>query len=328
MERFGLEPIVALPPDRETIAMGEALRSISARGIRVGLWPLMSDAEGYWPSEHNAEAFFERTKSVLLFAERHHVRVSTIAVDLEPPLEITRRLMKKNLFVTSAVLFDAAIQLRDPARGTSHHRAILKFEEVERFLSDRGIETLAAVMPTILLDVASGTTLWQSLFRTPAGGSFSGAMGGGPAWSVISPMLYTTLLAPMLPSASLLTARSVLYEGALILAERVGRGRASLSLGLVGTGKLGHEPSFPGPDDLRRDVETALSAGIDDLALFSLEGVLERGRPESWLLPYTAAAPKRPSGLRAGAVSAFVRAGVSASRPVSRLASCFLPRAQ
>jgi hypothetical protein len=51
----------------------------------------------------------------------------------------------------------------------------------------------------------------------------------------------------------------------------------------VGTGAFGDEPSYRSVDELRRDVAIATAAGITDLSLFDLGGILRRGPAAAWL---------------------------------------------
>ncbi|MCK6550309.1 hypothetical protein L6R52_31020, partial [Myxococcota bacterium] len=92
---------------------------------------------------------------------------------------------------------------------------------------------------------------------------------------------------------------------------------ASVSVGLAGPGKLGDEPVLPSPDALALDVAAARAAGVDDLALFSLEGVLGRASPEAWLEAFVATPPRAPEGLGSGVARGLVRGMVWASRPVA-----------
>ncbi len=276
--RFGLEPIVALPPHGQTPAMAEALARLSKAGVRVGVWPLLSDDEGYWPSEPTARAFGDRVRAALAFADEAGAKVQTVAVDLEPPLETLRQLMSGPLTKRARVLIDEAPRLRTPERRAERREAAEVFASLATELRGRDIETIAALIPLVALDFAFGTRFWQALLRTPA---------DKPGWSVLSPMVYTTMIAPLFPFGGKAAARALVRRTGRAMVAKVGRERASLSLGAVQAGKLGDEPAYEGPDELRRDVEAAVSSGVDDLALFCLEGVLNRGAPEDWLVPYT-----------------------------------------
>ena len=59
--------------------------------------------------------------------------------------------------------------------------------------------------------------------------------------------------------------------------------RASLSLGAVGTGAFGDEPTYRSPAELTRDVAIARAASITDLSLFELGGLLRRAPAQAWL---------------------------------------------
>ena len=101
-------------------------------------------------------------------------------------------------------------------------------------------------------------------------------------------MFYTSLIEAMLPRALPWRAHRLLATGARIIRRRLGV-RGSVSLGLVAPGKLEDEPAYGEPEELKRDVAVARGAGVEDLALYSLDGVLRRGAPERWLEPFTAA---------------------------------------
>ena len=295
LQQFHLEPIVALPPHAETAAMSDALAKLSRAGVSFGVWPLLSDAEGYWPSEENAQAFEARMQAVLQFVGTQS-GLRTVAIDLEPPLGITKRLMDGSLSKRGAFLLRGVLELalrEDPRR-----RSVEVLTRVASTLHARSLETIAAVLPPVVLDLFAQDDLWQGVFRTPV---------TAPGWSVLSPMLYTTLLRRMLPSRNAASARALLFETGKMLVSSVGPARSSLSVGLVTTGKLGDEPAFTSPRELTLDVAAARAAGIDDLALFSLEGVLRRGAPESWLVPFASASPVSPPALLSGPLGAAMR---------------------
>ncbi len=100
-------------------------------------------------------------------------------------------------------------------------------------------------------------------------------------------MLYTTIMASFIPAPSYklraAVARRLLHRGARAMAGYRGPSQPSISLGLVGPGKLGDEPAYRNPDELTDDVAAARDAGIDDLALYALDGALARDDTQAWL---------------------------------------------
>ena len=59
--------------------------------------------------------------------------------------------------------------------------------------------------------------------------------------------------------------------------------RAAISLGVVGAGALGDESAYRNADELAEDVALAEAAGIDEIALFALDGIVARPPREAWL---------------------------------------------
>ena len=204
-------------------------------------------------------------------------------MDLEPPLGVTRELLGGPLRRRAQIFADQLAHIDTPERRAQRKAACATLTRLRGELGDSGIETLAAVVPHVALDLAATSDFWQAMLRTPA---------TAPDWSAVSVMLYTSILEQQLPPPRSL-ARALLFEAARATAATMGP-RASLSIGLVSHGKLGDEPTYDSPRDLERDVALARAAGVDDLALFSLEGTLRRGAPERWLRPYVQTAAIMP----------------------------------
>src|SRR5262249_35561414 len=133
----------------------------------------------------------------------------------------------------------------------------------------------------------------------------------GIGWDHVSAMLYTSILEGW--SAGLLRrddVRAILGWSCRQAALRFGP-IAGASLGAVGTGAFGDEPTYKGPQELADDGAVARAAGLDDLTLFDLGGVLRRPPADAWLVPFVSAepAPRLPElGLRARAAVAGARA--------------------
>jgi hypothetical protein len=83
------------------------------------------------------------------------------------------------------------------------------------------------------------------------------------------------------------------YRALARMAAVIGQ-RAGAFVGVVGKGKLGDEPSYQDPVELARDASAARAAGVGEVSLFCLEGVLDSPEPEGWLRALTDAAPERP----------------------------------
>lgn len=316
LERYSLEPLIALPPAAETGAMAEALAALGRAGVPVGLWPLLDDDQGYWPSEGNVAGFCTRVARARAFAARAGVEVATVAVDLQPPLAMSYQVRSGSMRARGHLFVDALRERQSGECAPARARAVSRFADLAAHLHRDGIETLAAVLPPVVVDLNTDTTLWQDLLRTPV---------VAPRWSVLSPLAYTSMLATLLPRPVRTHAHVVVYElgrGLMRATARVGGGpvpwRASLSLGMLGSGKAGAVATMNGPDELERDVASARAAGVDDLALFSLEGLLACREPEAWLLALTRTPPRAPEGISTRLLSSALRGAAVGAWGLSR----------
>ncbi len=265
--------LVAVTPD---LADGAAEVVVACRrsGVSVGLWPMLDHAQGRWPSVFNAQAFVDFVDNLLAELGPDHLP-DELAIDLEPPIADLRGLMRLQR--------DAVYSLAQRKRPAG---SILCYRELLVRLRSRGISTLAAAFPLVLADHVKDRG-WQHLLGTPV---------DAIDVDCVSTMAYSSLLEGY--SAGLLRrndALAILSKCAIATRSRYG-GRASVSLGATGSGALGDEPTYRSERELAEDVGATRAAGIDDIVLFSLGGVLSRPPPERWLdaLINTVPAPSAP----------------------------------
>ncbi|MBW2460728.1 MAG: hypothetical protein JRH11_03715 [Deltaproteobacteria bacterium] len=268
---------------------GELVRACRSHGVSVGLWPMLDDIDGRWASRKNGVAYAEHVRRLLEVLGG--TLPDTVAIDLEPPISDVRRMLAADPRPLLGPLFAPP-----PLAG---ERAL---EALVDDLNRHGIETLAALVPPLGTGWI-GTRGYALAFGSPLPDLRLQRLG---------PMGYTTLLSGY--SRGTLRradARALLAMVAKGAARHLGPA-ATLSLGVVGGGALGDEATYRTPADLAEDVAVARAAGVDDLALFSLDGLLGRPPAARWLEAFTetpaAAILERPSR-RARAL----RLGISAS---------------
>lgn len=253
-----ITPIVAVTPPLLDQAADVVLACRDA-GAGIGLWPMLDDADGRWASAANAARFCAFARALIDALDRRGARPDALAIDLEPPIERLRQLVRGRLVPPPSG------RGRDAA---AHYRALVAAIEA------RGMAVLAAVMPTAIVSPPAVRRGWQHFFETPVDEIPFGRVSG---------MVYTSLLEGY--SRGLVGRR----DARVLLARLAGEarahlgGRASVSLGCVGTGALGDERTFRSVDELADDVAIARAAGVDHIALFNLDGVLARAPAEAWL---------------------------------------------
>ena len=224
-----------------------------AAGVYTAVWPMVGDDEGRWASVYSLPAFVAFADEVLARAPD----ADEIVIDLEPPHAVLARWK----------------ELR-PARQRRFGRSFadardLLAASVARWRAGRRVST--ALLPLLVLE--RGQWMQRAL--------------GTPATTLPidshNVMAYSSLYEGW--SRGLVNRRRA--EQLLALTARLTRlrfgARSAVSLGCVGPGAFGDEPGYRGVDELYRDVAIARAAGIAEVALFDLGGVVRRGDVSAWL---------------------------------------------
>lgn len=279
--RRRIAPLVAARAgdDHEVLA---ALRPYAEAGLEAGAWPLLDDADGYWPAVANAAAAARRVVDLADRAQRDRLVLPRVLIDLEPPLDGLQRLR-------ALPPWHAALGL---ARGAAFALSRTAFTDAEdayaalhKALARRRIRALAVAWPTVAGDFgAAPRRAMQRLASAPL----------CCGWDRIGVLVYGSMIAGWSRGAlDVDDARWYAHRVLSRLSRRMPR-RTAAFVGLVGHGKLGDEPSYDHPDEIRRDVASARAAGVAEVSLFCLEGVLGRSDPERWLDAFVEERAMRP----------------------------------
>lgn len=280
-----IELIVAVTPELAPRA-ADVVHACRDAEVRVGLWPMLADADGRWASASNAERFCGFARALVGDLQARAALPGQLAIDLEPSIARMRRLVHGRW----APL---------PAQHGSRPAALYRMLITE--LAELGMDVLAAVVPPVILGPPAVGLGWQRLLDTPV---------DALPVTHVSAMAYTSLFEGY--SRGLVRRRD-----ATALLARLSREaqqqqgvRASISIGAVGTGALGDEQTYRSVDELVEDVGIVRAAGVEDIALFNLDGVLRRPPMDAWLDALVATPPActpTPQPLRATAIWQVLR---------------------
>ncbi len=267
----------------ERLADGAAsvVRACRELGVSVAIWPLLEPSEGRWASGFHARRFVTFARALVADLADKRALPSELVLDLEPPYD----LVAPPRFASLRAL---AARPREPDAT----------EQFARLLADAralGLVTTLAAVPMVLAD--RDTRGFQTLLATPAL-SLSADR--------VAVMAYTSLAEGYSAGAiHRADARALLAVTARATEARLGA-RACLALGTVDRGCLGDERPYRDVAELTDDVAIARAAGVDDLGLFSLCGIMKRPPIEPWLDAFVTTAPAvaLPSTPRARAIAA------------------------
>ncbi len=266
LREFDVEVLVAVMPEN-VLEIADLCQVYGEAGVQIGVWPMIADEDGRWASTYNAQAYAAFVESLLPTLRSP----MTIAVDLEPPIDLLRGLLHGKLGAYQRIL-----------RSANWSSGRQRLQDLLRMLSTRGFSPIAAANPMLLSD-KPGQSAWQWLFGTPVQNF---------PFDAVSFMSYTSLLEGY--SRGLVNrefARSILVHSARSAVRQLGS-RASISIGSVGGGALGDERPYRNLSELADDVGLVRACGVQDVALFDLSGVLAKPNPEVWLAAF--AGPSSP----------------------------------
>jgi len=252
--RLRLDLLLAVRP-WQLADVASVVRTFRDRGVFVGVWPMLADNDGRWVNARSAPAFVSFADAVLAAAPL----ADELVVDLEPAIA---QLAKWKQWRPT--------WRQTPSLGRYRDARNALVDATRRWSTQHRITT--AVLPLLAFELR-GEWLQRAI--------------GTPATPLAverhSVMAYTSLIEGW--SRGVFDRRrseTVLSACARFARLRFGP-RAALSLGTVGVGAFEDEPSYRSPAELARDVAIAAAAGIDELSLFDLGGILRRPPAEAWL---------------------------------------------
>ena len=259
-----IDLLLAVRPWQLVEIAGVAERVRSA-GVYLGLWPMLGDEHGRWASVRSMVGFIALVDSVI----ERVPSVDELIIDLEPPHEVLTQ------WKALRPAFPTAQGYREARDALAAAITRWKYSRCSPARHDKGVGPLrftTAVLPLLPFELR-GEWIQRAL--------------GTPATAL-----------PV--DAHNVMAYSSLYEGwsrglinrsraelLLSITARAARWRfgptAAISIGCLGPGAFGDEPAYRGIDELARDVDIVKRAGIHELALFDLAGVVRRGNVDTWL---------------------------------------------
>ncbi len=264
--------LAVLPGDLPLLP--ELLLRADSMSLPVSIWPMLTSDRGRWVHATTLQPFLVFANSVLALCEERGRLPAELVIDLEPPFQAVADVVsdlgasglgspwhhvKRLLRVT-----------REGARAFDHAR-----EELRRFVEAthrRGVSVSCTALPLVPLDDAGCD--WQRVLGTPV---------DGVGFHRVNIMMYSSLVEGWSKGTIDRTrAMRALHEVAHLTRKKFGEA-ASVSIGLVGTGAFSNEPIYRAPSELREDVAIVRSAGIRDVCLFDLGGVVGRSRSREWL---------------------------------------------
>ncbi len=223
-----------------------AIRMLTAAGVPVTGWLILTETDGYWLNADNADQALARWQAVHAWAETNALALPTIGLDVEPPHDDTvalvrapvatawRLLRRRRPLAQVATAQAAYAHLRRAIAATGRQ---VEVYQVPLLADERAVGSRVLARTLGLVDVAADRTVW---------------------------MLYRSALPPPWGPG---------------LVDAYGSGAHAIAVGITGGGVRSLEPAFATRElDLAATLDELRRAAqhCDDLYVFSLEGCVHR----------------------------------------------------
>lgn len=286
LKKFDVTLHLAVPEEKLDDKMWKVFQTYTDKKRPISPWLLLKREDGYFPNERNAKHFSQYAIDFLEKCDKKGVSIKELSVDLEPPLYLMDRLKHRSKIKSVYNLL--AIGRENLSRRRFAHASSV-FGELEKALVSKGVTSFVPIAPFLIEDILTGRSLIQDILESPV---------FVVPWDKISPMLYTSMIIQGFRGRY--TREDTTHMVYSYMKDLVAwnPSKASVSLGVTGKGILETEATFETADELREDASAALAAGVKDFAIYNLEGIVDRPKPEEWFDAVAGAQPVQPAPSR------------------------------
>jgi hypothetical protein len=260
-------------------------------GVQIRPWLLLSKTDLYWFNKWNIQASGDFVHSFLKEMRARGVNPSWLIFDIEPRQEVTDELIGSvtqepdqpqngiwDLVTLSDEFFAALDVLTKWSKKDSIYAATRFYNDLLTELHSQNVKVEVVTTNFVLHDLADHKRRAQSAFGL--------AIMEVP-WDRVSIMLYRVEIQRILGKVT----SNLVYQYAKRAHKYFGN-RASVAVGEVGPVQYPHPmQGFTDPQDLHNDIAAAKAAGIDQIEIYSLDGMMDKGL-DYWLTPTAVRNPK------------------------------------
>lgn len=272
-KEYGVAVVPCVRADQLGPDLDRLYNAYEAAGIPILFWPLLPRDQGLYLNKHTTAEFLAYLDVIFGWAEQNHHQIEAMVLDIEPsnfgPPPGAAGAAQPESFGASAKK-----QIRDLDRKT-FNQSIPGFRRILDKLHEHHCLAIACGFPFVLEDIHNHNRAWEDL-------------SGGPLldvpWDYVTFMIYNTSMLPVTkklgvgwPELTYLT-----YLDGRAMKKRWGD-RAGVALGVTSAGE-GHETVvYQTPEQMAPDVAALRAAGVNNVGIYDLKGILESPDPEAWL---------------------------------------------
>lgn len=243
----------------------EVLNDAKEKGIKIILWPLLQTEQGPWANEHNYEIFGELVGKTIDWLEKEQIQPEYIVINMEngiAQMDSIKNCLKDKDYTSMIKILLNNLDHERFNKGVEGYKRIV--DEIH----EKGFKVMITTYPFMVDDFQDEDPDIQDLANVPISGIDWDAFTFTPYRTAYSDDLGVTF------------TPYIVYEYGKA-AKDLFQEKARLALGIIGGGE--HGPGYKSPEDLGKDVSAAKAAGIEEIDLFHLRGMIREGSVGNWI---------------------------------------------
>jgi hypothetical protein len=290
---------------------GTAYELLVQRCITLGIgdhllpWPMLPVDDGYYANELTADKFAALVQRFLDWYKQHQFPYPLgVIIDLEPstdPAEVKKAeaIRKQGLTKTAkdvqhpqenkdkkenkgpdimAIAGKFIDMIDENINPERFAKAATRFKQMQDMMHTYGnIQAIAVALPLAYEDIFDGKLMVQDFMTVPI-------THPNCDWDMINFMVFNTdYVAATKEIISNEDYRHLIYDYAKEFIAKWGKEKASITLGITNVGIQDVRAVQLDPELYRLEASALLAAGMDNIGIYALDGVLEQPDPKAWI---------------------------------------------
>lgn len=251
--------------DLEKQELKDIMKDVKEQRLKIIVWPLLPEEEGPWANDKNYDKFTELVSKVVAFLNKEKVIPQYLVINMEntaAQMDTIKSYFKEKKYKPIIDILIKNINRKE------FNKAVSAYKDLVDQLHTKGYKVMITTYPFMLDDMQDGDPDIQDMANIPI---------SGINWDAYTFTPYRTAYSG---DFDVKFSPFIVYDYGLA-AKTLYKEKARLALGIVG--KTDHGPGYASPNDLSRDIAAAKAAGIKQVDLFFLKGMIEEGGVESWI---------------------------------------------
>lgn len=254
--------------------------------IPISIWATMRDDMGYWINEKNAHEFDRYIRELIEEIEKKQLNIKGICIDMETPLKDVQRLLNPKSKLDPIILLGKAVTHNLNKKRYNKAKEILK--GTCSYIREKNLESYATCARHCYYDLKFNSEIMQNAMEIPI---------FDIEWDKYNLMYYATMIRQELGRIKRVNVDYLIYHQIKHLKEKL-KDKLAVSVGVTNIGKLGNEAYYESMEEFSKDIGILKECGVEDFSLFSLDGIMQENRLESFLSAMNDAKPTKPDYCR------------------------------